>query len=110
MIVVRVYWGNLPLFFNFDCERFVFAFRVFLAEHHWHFNVYHNSAPVSTIDESAESIKTEMLGMFWDWMNQPENKGNNRRNMPPVIERIVEPSSLIFLFMSHQSFRTKKQY
>ena len=69
MTVIQVHWGKVPLFFNFGCGKYLQDFVRFLVTYHWRFDIYHNSAPVSTIDQTAESIKTEMMGEFWNWLN-----------------------------------------
>lgn len=71
--VIRIHYGTLPLFINLGCENFLFPLRVFLAEYGWKFDVLHNSCPVETIDETAETIKTEIMGMFWNWMKDQNN-------------------------------------
>ena len=70
MTVIRVHWGKMPLFFNFGCAAYIQEFLEFLNSHGWkNFQVLTNSCPIYTIDETAETIKTEMLARFWDWMH-----------------------------------------
>ena len=69
MIVIRIHYGKLPLFVNFGCHTYVFMFAKFLEEYGWKYDIM-KSCPIETIDQTAESIKTEIMGMFWNWMNQ----------------------------------------
>jgi len=74
MTVIKVKWGKFDHYFNFGCEKFVESFLKFLNLYGWHnYTVYENSAAIETIDASAESIKTEMIGEFWNWLHAQTN-------------------------------------
>jgi len=68
MTVIKIKYGTLPLFVNFDSEFYIEYFSQFLSVYGWKHEIMKNSCPIESIDETAETIKTEIMGMFWNWM------------------------------------------
>jgi hypothetical protein len=71
MTIIRVIWGKKSLFFNFGCDKFTHEFIEFLNVYGWkNYTIFHDSCNVVSIGKSDENMKSEMIGMFWNWLHQ----------------------------------------